>query len=255
MSLIEFTGLRSRLYKEVMAEMPDSREEERLLCLEVLAPKPFEHIVEAGAGGGFFSASIARAIYPGTLVVTDPSPDQLDGVPRLGNIQIVSAGAERLPVGSEPLTSGTFDAVWSAGSFHHVPNKSAAFSRFFELLKPGGRLVIADVFAGSALARHFDLEVAKHCITGHEVSFLSQELADSLAYLAGFEVPSFHERTIHWKFRSMRELGNFLYKIHAMTKSSPDECAERAAEILGVEYRDGMYCLAWPLTVLFARKG
>jgi len=253
-SEIEFIGLRSSLYKEIMKEMPDAREEELQLCLKHLKPRKDENIVETGAGGGFFTDSIAKAILPGILVATDPSNEQLEGIPKLENIQILPSGADTLPVGHQTLPTNYFDAIWSGGSFHHVPNKTSAFKNYFNLLKPGGRLVIADVYAGSKLAQHFDLEVAKYCVTGHEVAFLSREFADSLCHNAGFEKPTFYDGTIQWKFKTRADLGLFLYKIHAMVKTTPEQCLEHAEKILGIEYKNGMYCLNWPLTVLVTYK-
>jgi SAM-dependent methyltransferase len=237
-----------------MREMPEAREEERLLCLKHLNPQPGEAILETGAGGGFFTESIAQAINPGQLVATDPSTEQLAGITLHPNIKILPSGADTLPIGSPLLKENSFDAIWSGGSFHHVTNKTAAFKSYHSLLKPGGRLVIADVYAGSNLAKHFDLEVAKYCVTGHEVAFLSQEFADSLCDVAGFEKPIFIDGTIHWKFKSKQDVGVFLYKIHAMIKTTPEGCLEHAEKILGIEYKNGLYCLKWPLTVLITYK-
>jgi len=254
MTEAEFRGIRSRFYKEIMNEMPEARIEERDLALNSLKPVKGEKILEIGAGAGFFSLAIAKLIYPGTLIATDPSLEQLQGLAECQNIVSLAHGADALSVDTPNLEEASFDAIWSGGSFHHVPNKTKAFHDFGRLLKPGGRVVISDVFFGSALSKHFDLEVAKYCITGHEVAFLSKEFANSLCFISGFEKPNFMDVTIHWRFKNREDVGFFLYKIHAMTKSSPEKCLERAAEILGVEYKEGYYCLNWPLTVMISYK-
>jgi len=41
-----------------------------------------------------------------------------------------------------------FDIVWSRDAFMHIPDKARLFSRLFELLAPGGRLVITDYARG-----------------------------------------------------------------------------------------------------------
>ena len=250
---VEFIGIRATFYKEAMAEFPKAREEEAELALQFLNPKSGENILETGAGGGFFSLSIADKIYPGKLLATDPSLEQLESLIQLKkpNIEIAQGGADTLPL---DLPQNSYDAIWSGGSFHHVPNKTAAFQHFYKLLKKGGRLVISDVFAGSTLAKHFDLEVAKYCVTGHEVAFLTEEFADSLCYLMGFQKPQFIKKTIQWKFSSKEDLGIFLCKIHAMKKTTPSDCYKRAEAILGVEHKNGLYCLNWPLTTLVAKK-
>ena len=250
----EFVGIRSSFYIESMQERPEARKAERLLCLKHLKPQPGEAILETGAGGGFFTEIIADVIHPGQLIATDPSHEQLASIQPRSNLKTLPSGADTLPVDSPLLKANSFDAIWSGASFHHVPNKTAAFKNYYSLLKPGGRLVITDVFAGSKLAKHFDLEVAKYCATGHEVAFLSKEFADSLCYIAGFEKPTFYDGTIHWEFESKIDIGTFLYKLHAMIKTTPERCLEHAEKILGVKYKNGLYCLKWPLTVLITYK-
>jgi arsenite methyltransferase len=256
MSYKEFIGVRSSLYKEAMSEYPKAREEEGALSLRHLKPQPHEKILEVGAGGGFFTQIIADALRSGTLVATDPSAEQLEDIKNLkrSNIKIIAASADGLPVGVDPLQKGSFDGIWSGGSFHHVPNKSNAFSQFSSLLKKDGRLVILDVFSGSALAKHFDLEVAKYCVTGHEVAFLSEAFADSLCHLYGFAKPTFVHETVNWKFSTKQDLGLFIYKLHAMTARTPEQCYEGAKSILGVREKDGQYHLNWPLTALITHK-
>lgn len=239
-----------------MKEYPDAREEEGAFALRCLQPKSHERILEVGAGGGFFTQFIANALTSGTLIATDPSAEQLEDITHLkrSNIQILAASADVLPIGVGSLQKESFDAIWSGGSFHHVPNKSRAFSQFFSLLKKGGRLVILDVFSGSNLAKHFDLEVAKYCVTGHEVAFLSEAFADSLCFLSGFTKPAFYQETILWKFPTKRDLGVFIYNLHAMTARTPEECYEGAKAVLGIEEKTGQYCLRWPLTALVTYK-
>jgi tocopherol O-methyltransferase len=41
---------------------------------------------------------------------------------------------------------GSFDAVWALESFDHAPDKKAWVTDMFRLLKPGGRLIVADGF-------------------------------------------------------------------------------------------------------------
>jgi len=250
----KFVGQRSKLYKEAMKEFPLAREEEGRIAMQFLQPKPHERILEIGAGSGYFSRLISDVLTDGQLIATDPSIDQLEEIIRLGrkNIQVVQTEADHL---TSHLPEETFDAIWCGGSFHHIMDKTSTFFQFFKLLKKGGRVVILDVFAGTSLSQHFDQEVAKYCITGHEVSFLTAEFAGSLCYLTGFSPPKCAPQNVHWKFASMQDLGLFLYKIHCMTKTTPDLCAKSAEEILGITYQDNHYCLNWPLTVLTTYKG
>lgn len=250
--MAEFDGIRAQLYKEALTEFPRARAGDIVLMHKYLSPQTGETILEVGAGNGLFSGVIADVLLPGgKLIVTDPSKEQLFGVSELGrkNIEIRNEGADTLTI-----QENSVDAIWSFGAMHHVFNKTASFKNFFNVLKQGGRVVIGDVFSGSDLARHFDDRVAKFCATGHEVSFWSREYAESLCFLNGFEKPEFFDFNAMWVFDTKKDIGVFLYKLHAMTKTTPEECLQGAEEILGVTEKEGKYYLSWPMTMIVVKK-
>jgi arsenite methyltransferase len=181
----EFVGLRSQLYTESLAEYPHAREEDLQFMRRYLNPQPGEHILGFSEGNGFFCQEIAEAIgISGSYLLTDPSQDQLDSLLKKAlPVQVIvqQSGAETLEV-----PSNFYDKIWSFGGFHHCPNQTEAFQRIYKALKPKGKLVMGDVFQGSSLAKHFDKQVTRYCLTGHEVKFMSDEFARTLCYLGGF---------------------------------------------------------------------
>ncbi|KKW31902.1 MAG: Methyltransferase type 11 [Candidatus Uhrbacteria bacterium GW2011_GWA2_52_8d] len=253
MTKIEFSGERSSLYKQALNDYPSARTMDLEMMTRYLHPSPEEVILEIGAGSGFFSGHIADALKPtGHLLVSDPSEEQLEEVLNLrrSNIEIVEAGAHELT----SVDDSKFDAVWSFGAIHHAFKKTEAFSHFYRVLKPGGRLIIVDVLTGSDLAKHFDSQVAKFCVVGHEVAFMSREYMRTLSEVAGFEQIEIVDLPIQWLFKSKEDVGDFLYKLHAMTKTTREECLRGAEEILGIEELHGQFLLNWPLSVLVCNK-
>lgn len=246
---IEFSWIRSKLYKEALNEYPESRKSDFEIMKNFLDPKKNEIILEVGAWTWFFSGSIADRCKH--LYVSDPSDQQLEAVQNLwkDNITLVQSWAENIN-----LSENSVDSIRSFGSIHHCFNKTQAFQNFQKILKSGWKLVIVDVLSGSDLAKHFDDKVAKYCISWHEVSFLTKEYFDSLCFSSWLKNIKTQDLDVQRKFTQEEDIGDFLYKLHAMTKSSIAECLQWAKDILWVTKNDLFYCLNRPLTVFVAEK-
>ncbi len=258
---IEFRGVRARLYEEALDRYPSAREDDINIMKKLLNPRNGEHVLGFGEGNGFFCKAIAESVgSTGKYLITDPSLDQLRNLKSKINypwVEVKVSGAEELNV-----TPRSFDKVWSFGAFHHCNYQTSAMKQIYKALRYGGKAVICDVFQGSDLAKHFDIQVARYCTTGHEVKFLSDEFVKSLCFLAGFEESKVRLVEINpkWRFESETDLGDFVYRLHAMTKLT-GLLEERILKtlggcksILGVKLVGGLYELNWPMKVLIAEK-
>jgi len=232
---------------------------------KLLNPQPGDKILGFGEGNGYFCNSIANSIKSaGYYLITDPSKDQLNNLERKINVNQIKI--QKASVENISLPSNFFDKVWSFGAFHHCNNKIQAMQQLYRSLNPGGKLVICDVFQGSDLAKHFDSFVARYCLTGHEVSFLSDEFALTLCELAGFQKNKIEiiDLDQKWKFNNEHELGDFIYKLHALTKIPGSEkekiskTFESCKNVLGVsrssKSHNNLLELNWPMKALVAIK-
>ncbi|MCH7520235.1 MAG: methyltransferase domain-containing protein [Candidatus Marinimicrobia bacterium] len=104
-------------------------------------------MVDVGSGAGFDSLIAARLVGPeGQVIGVDMTPAMLAkarGAARdsgLTQVEFREGYAESLPV-----PDGWADVVISNGVVNLCPDKSAAFGEMIRVLKPGGRLQIADI--------------------------------------------------------------------------------------------------------------
>jgi ubiquinone/menaquinone biosynthesis C-methylase UbiE len=106
--------------------------------------RPGHQVLDVGCGTGYLTRRAARAVG-GTGAVTglDPSPQMLDLARRLApKCTFTVAEAERLP-----FDDGSFDRVVSCLAVHHIPAnlRAEAAGQMFRVLRPGGRLLLADL--------------------------------------------------------------------------------------------------------------
>lgn len=271
MAQAEFDGVRAKLYEEAITEYPHARGHDVETMLSLLTPKEGDFVLGIGEGNGYFCKPITDAIGShGMYMVTDPSQDQLATIERRFSHLLIKprGGIKRLDLiaeGAENLASigdCSYNLAWSFGAFHHCPNQTRAMQEIHRVLLPKGKAVICDVFQGSPLAKHFDAHVARYCATGHEVKFPSEDFARTLTYLAGFDESNIEivDLPQKWKFDSKRDLGRFIYKLHAMTgiPGTEEEKITRVIEgcesTLGIESKDGKVILNWPMKAIVAVK-
>ncbi|MCC5036356.1 methyltransferase domain-containing protein [Streptomyces sp. WAC 00631] len=62
-----------------------------------------------------------------------------------GRVSFQYADAMALPVGTEPFAAESFDGAWAIESLMHMSDRAGALAGAARTLRPGGRLVVADV--------------------------------------------------------------------------------------------------------------
>jgi ubiquinone/menaquinone biosynthesis C-methylase UbiE len=107
-----------------------------------------ERVLEIGPGPGFFSVEIARRLTNGRLDLFDLQPEMLDKA----RLQLERAGfrdagftAGEASAGF-PFPDNSFDVAYLAAVIGEVPDQRACVGSLGRVLKPGGRLVFAEMF-------------------------------------------------------------------------------------------------------------
>jgi arsenite methyltransferase len=112
-----------------------------------------ERVVDVGCGAGIDTFIAAKAVGPtGSVVGVDMTPEMLAKA-RLAkerggfaNVEIREGYGEALPV-----EDGWADVIISNGVLNLMPNKHTALREMARVLKPGGRLQIADILVQRAV--------------------------------------------------------------------------------------------------------
>jgi len=112
--------------------------------LEKLDHTDYHSVLDVGCGtGAVLSAIMNRNKNRPILAGIDISPEMIKVAnARLGvHADLRTGDAENLP-----WNDNSFDVVLCIDSFHHYPNPEKALSEINRVVKPNGRLILADLF-------------------------------------------------------------------------------------------------------------
>jgi SAM-dependent methyltransferase len=150
--------------------------------LDLAALVPGESVLDLGSGSGTDVFCAAALVGPaGRVLGVDFTREQLAKATRLRDRDgILQAGFVEAAIDRLPFDDGTFDAVISNGVINLSVAKQRVFAEAERVLRPGGRLVVADIVSGRPLREHTrrNVELWAACIAG---------AIPSTSYLAAIE--------------------------------------------------------------------
>jgi arsenite methyltransferase len=156
-------------------------------------PRRGEHVLDIGSGAGMDAIIAARKVGPtGSVTGVDLTPDMV----RVAREHAEAAGLDNIAFrqGSAnclPLEDESVDLIISNGVINLCPDKERVFSEMYRVLKPGGRLQIADVVLNEPVGQRSKelVHLWTNCVAGGMLMLDYR----SLLMEAGFKEVRFEE--------------------------------------------------------------
>ena len=127
-------------------ERPERVQQERTdLLIEKLALKPTDHVVDLGAGSGYFTFRMAPLVPKGKVYAVDISPEMLAII----RAKMRKSNAENIEtvlstVTDLKLEKNSADCVLIVDAYHEFSHPLEMGKAIYDTLKPGGKLVLIE---------------------------------------------------------------------------------------------------------------
>ena len=227
----EIFDLRGGMYNQAVKESPHARKEEVMPILNMLELSENDILIDLPSGGGFVSWGISEYLQSSitkTLEIYEVEPSEIFSTQNTDHTERIQGHGTKLecnkpsinfaklhkvssPIFQLILPNEIANKVSSLAGLHHLTTeqKTKFFSETFRVLKPGGRIVVADVKAGTMEAKFLNTIVDKLTVTGHCGEFFEENDFSRYLELAGFQEIKEEYIPFHWIFNSDEEMIKF----------------------------------------------
>jgi protein-L-isoaspartate O-methyltransferase len=154
---------------------------------EILEPQPGERILEIGPGTGYYTLDLADWVKPdGEVEILDLQQEMLDHtLRRAAERGLVNVNPTRADATAMPYDDASMDGVVLTAVLGEIPEQDAALREIARVLRPGGRLVVGELFGDPHYVRLAPLRLRA---SGAGLTF-ERRLGRAPGYFARFAKP------------------------------------------------------------------
>jgi len=226
-------AVRAAQYHLAMRTHPHARDGEFRALLDDL-PAGAVDVLDVPSGGGYLDAYLPAGTR---LRACDFS------------VGFAAEGAALASPEQLPFADESFDAVLSLTGLHHVPmlRQDAFLAECRRVLRPGGRVLVGEVLAGSPVDGFLNGFVHRHNSQGHEGVFFDAGFIPRLQ-AADFGEVAMHLRHYPWRFDDEAAMRFYCRNLFGIDRADDDTLSAGLAEHLA--YRigpEGAVELPWQL--------
>lgn len=220
---VELFDERGGIYDRAMQAYPAARDEEFIQLLARCELQAGHIIADVPAGGGYL-----KKYLPENCILWEHEPSSHF---RAG----LNKGGPLFPF---PWDNDSVNTAVSLAGVHHLLDKRPFFKELFRVVKPGGRLVLSDVAANSAVANFLDGYVGDNNSTGHKGIYLSKDTPNELCQV-GWHLISAEQVDFNWVFNDLLAMGRFCHSLFDLQHVSFRNTIDVIRAKLGIDILDG----------------
>jgi SAM-dependent methyltransferase len=228
-------------YNDAIRLFPLARAKERQLVIDRLDLRPGLVIVDAGAGGGYLSEGIFATLAGNCRIVcVENSQSYIDTIDARFETSLSSLSQ----IG---LADCMADRVACLAGLHHQERKFDFFREAARILRPGGKLVVADVLADSPPARFLNVSVDRYTELGHDGMFTRLGEFSQMMHDAGLvDIHEQHEQ-FTWDLPDLPSLVLFCKMLFRMGRATVQQVKTELDRFLDITLSSAGAHLHWSL--------